>query len=144
MILKWVELRGPLSAVWKTAIAFPNQPNSKPTIPNQTTDGTGAYHLPDRAGARVFVIKPRGWRPPADGENLPRFHAKPGAGGAGAFPQIRSDEPDDLRALVVTDPQPASPAEVDYLSRGLVGRIGRGAGFAFGVTLGDIVYDRPD
>ena len=36
MILKWVELRGPLSAVWKTAIAFPNQPNSKPTIPNQT------------------------------------------------------------------------------------------------------------
>src|ERR1039457_5277311 len=36
MILKWVELRGPLSAVWKTAIAFPNQPNSKSTIPNQT------------------------------------------------------------------------------------------------------------
>src|ERR1035438_10550143 len=31
-----MELRGPLSAVWKTAIAFPNQPNSKPTIPNQT------------------------------------------------------------------------------------------------------------
>src|ERR1019366_4807633 len=43
MILKWVELRGPLSAVWKTAIAFPNQPNSKSTIPTQPTTGwTGA------------------------------------------------------------------------------------------------------
>src|ERR1039458_5541818 len=29
-------IAGTLSAVWKTAIAFPNQPNSRPTIPNQT------------------------------------------------------------------------------------------------------------
>jgi hypothetical protein len=108
------------------------------------TDGNGAYHLPDRAGARVFIIKPRGWRPPVDGANLPRFHAQPGAGGAADFPLLRSEEPDDLRALIITDPQPSSPAEVDYLSRGLVGRLGSGAGFAFGVTLGDIVYDRQD
>ncbi|HXQ79993.1 MAG TPA: calcineurin-like phosphoesterase family protein [Opitutaceae bacterium] len=107
------------------------------------TDETGAYRVPDRAGARVFVIKPRGWRPPVDGANLPRFGAPPGSGGAD-FPLVRSDEPDDMRALIFTDPQPSSPAEVDYLSRGLVERIGRRADFAFGVTLGDIVYDRPD
>lgn len=108
------------------------------------TDETGAYRIPDRPGAPTFVIKPRGWRPPVDGANLPLFHARPGAGPAVDFPLVRSDEPDDLRALIVTDPQPSSAAEVDYLSRGLVERIGSGTGFAFGVTLGDIVYDRPD
>jgi len=108
------------------------------------TDATGAYHIPDRAGARVFVIKPRGWRPPVDPANLPRFVAPAGTGGAADFPLVRSDEPDDMRALIITDPQPSSPAEVDYLSRGVVERLGRRTDFAFGVTLGDIVYDRPD
>jgi hypothetical protein len=108
------------------------------------TDETGAYDIPDRPGARIFVIKPRGWRPPVDGANLPQFHARLGAGPTADFPLLRSDEPDDLRALVITDPQPSSPAEVDYFTRGLVERLGRTGGFAFGVTLGDIVYDRPD
>ncbi len=46
--------------------------------------------------------------------------------------------------LVLTDPQPSSAAEVGYLSRGLVDGVGRRADVAFGVTLGDVVYDRPD
>lgn len=107
------------------------------------TDGDGAYSIPDRPGARIFVIKPRGWRPPVDVDNLPRFYAPPG-GARANFPLVRSDEPDDMRALVFTDPQPSSPAEVGYLSRGLVERLGRRTDFAFGVTLGDVVYDRPD
>lgn len=107
------------------------------------TDGSGAYLLPDRPGARIFVIKPRGWRPPVDGANLPMFYAPPG-GGRADFPLVRSDEPDDMRALIFTDPQPSSPAEVGYLSRGLVERLGRRPDVAFGVTLGDVVYDRPD
>jgi 3',5'-cyclic AMP phosphodiesterase CpdA len=107
------------------------------------TDANGAYQVPDRPGAGVFVIKPRGWRPPVDANNLPRFHAPPTADSAD-FPLQRSDEPDSLRALVLTDPQPSSQAEVGYLSQGLVARIGRAEGFSFGVTLGDIVYDRPD
>jgi C terminal of Calcineurin-like phosphoesterase/Calcineurin-like phosphoesterase len=108
------------------------------------TDDKGFYRLPDRAGARTFVIKPRGWRPPVDGSNLPMFHAQTGPGGVANFPLVRSDEPDDMRALVLTDPQPSSAAEVEFLSRGLVERLGHRTGFAFGVTLGDVVYDRPD
>ena len=104
------------------------------------TDSNGAYQIPDRPGAGVFVIKPRGWRPPVDAGELPRFHAAASAD----FSLQRSDEPDTLRALVLTDPQPSSVKEVGYLSRGLVERLGRPAGIAFGVTLGDIVYDRPD
>ena len=107
------------------------------------TDETGAYRLPDRPGARIFVIKPRGWRPPVSDAGLPLFYAQPGTARAD-FPLVRSDEPDDLRALVFTDPQPSSAAEVDYLARGVVEHLGRRTEFAFGVTLGDVVYDRPE
>ena len=106
------------------------------------TDASGAYQVPDRPGAGIFAIKPRGWRPPVDDAGRPRFHAGPGA--AADFPLQRADEPDALHALILTDPQPSTPAEVGYLSRGLVAGVGRPAGVAFGVTLGDIVYDRPD
>jgi len=108
------------------------------------TDAGGEYTLPDRPGATVFVIKPRGWRPPVDADNLPQFHAQPGAAGWRNFPLRRVDEPDSLRALVLTDPQPSSGAEVGYLAKGLVAGLGRPGGIAFGVTLGDVVYDRPD
>jgi len=107
------------------------------------TDAGGAYRIADRGDSRVFVIKPRGWRPPVDASRLPVFYAQPGAVTAD-FPLVRSQEPDDLHALVLTDPQPASAAEVDYLARGLVAGIGRRPELAFGVTLGDVVYDRPD
>src|SRR5271165_2505430 len=108
------------------------------------TGGDGAYRIPDRPGARTFVIKPSGWRPPVDTANLPLFHSAPGTGPEADFPLVPSAEPDDMRALVFTDPQPSSSEEVGFLSRGLVERIGRRTDFAFGVTLGDIVYDRPD
>jgi hypothetical protein len=105
------------------------------------TDAAGAYRLPDRPAGQVFVIKPRGWSPPVGRDALPRFHA---AGMAADFALERTPEGDDLSALVLTDPQPASAAEVGYLERGVVGRMAAPKGIAFGVTLGDIVYDRPD
>jgi hypothetical protein len=108
------------------------------------TDASGAYSVPDRPGARIFVVKPRGWRPPVDASELPRFHAQPGAQGPVDFPLTRSDEPDEMRALIFTDTQPSTPTEVGYLSRGVVDHVGDGSRFAFGVTLGDVVYDRPD
>jgi hypothetical protein len=107
------------------------------------TDATGAYTIADRPGARVFVIKPRGWRTPVDATNVPRYYSPP-EGATFDFPLVKANEPDDLRALVLTDPQPASATEVDYLARGLVAAIGRRQDLAFGVTLGDVVYDRPD
>jgi 3',5'-cyclic AMP phosphodiesterase CpdA len=107
------------------------------------TGAGGAYTIADHPDARVFVIKPRGWRPPADASQLPLYYSRPGAASAD-FPLVKSQEPDDLHALVLTDPQPASAAEVDYLARGLVAGIGRRPDLAFGITLGDVVYDRPD
>jgi C terminal of Calcineurin-like phosphoesterase/Calcineurin-like phosphoesterase len=106
------------------------------------TDKNGAYTIADRPGGMIFVIKPRGWRPPVDAQNLPLIQVSPGT--SADFPLRRSEEADDLRALVLTDPQPSTPAEVGYLSRGLVQGLGRRDDVSFGVTLGDIVYDRPD
>jgi 3',5'-cyclic AMP phosphodiesterase CpdA len=107
------------------------------------TDANGAYSIADRPDSRIFVVKPRGWRPPVDASRLPLFYSARGAATAD-FALTRSDEPDNLRVLALTDPQPSSAAEVDYLARGLVAGVGRRPDLAFGVTLGDIVYDRPD
>lgn len=106
------------------------------------TDASGSYRVADRPKGFVFVIKPRGWSSPAGAGGLPRFYA-PG-GGTADFPLRRTGEPDRLRAMVLTDPQPSSPAEVDYLSRGLFERLGKTSDLQFGVTLGDVVYDRQD
>jgi 3',5'-cyclic AMP phosphodiesterase CpdA len=108
------------------------------------TGADGAYSIEDRPGAGIFVIKPRGWRPPLGPQNLPRFHLGPAAGARADFPLVAADEPDSLKALILTDTQPVSAAEMGYLERGVVDRIGRRTDVSFGVTLGDIVYDRPD
>ncbi len=135
------------------------------------TDREGRYRIGAGESGAVFVVKPRGWRPRVDSLNLPRYYAavpaSPASRAAPAAPTALIDPPhegatsatadgafdfglipnaesDDLKVLVLTDPQPASPKEVGYLIHGLVDEIGGGADAAFGVTLGDLVYDRPD
>lgn len=109
------------------------------------TDASGHYELTTPDGVTVFVIKPRNWRPPVNAQNLPQFFHNGATDAAPAdFPLIASDEPDHFRALVFTDPQPATLKEVGYLERTMVDRLAGATGFAFGVTLGDVVYDRHD
>ncbi|AHF90129.1 calcineurin phosphoesterase [Opitutaceae bacterium TAV5] len=114
------------------------------------TGDDGRYELtvePAAAGAEatVFVIKPRHWRPPVDARNLPRFHRRAAAADGGIdFPLTRREEPDAFRALVFADPQVDSLRQVDYLARSLVAGLEGARDFAFGVTLGDIVNDRPE
>jgi C terminal of Calcineurin-like phosphoesterase/Calcineurin-like phosphoesterase len=107
------------------------------------TDAQGRYTLPDLPGSRVFVIKPRNWTSPVAADGQLAFYSAPGATTAD-FALRRSPESDTLVALVTTDPQPVSPKEVSYLENGLVKRLGRRPDLAFGVTLGDVVYDHPD
>ena len=108
------------------------------------TAADGSYQIADRAGAGVFVVKPRGWAPALGRDNLPQFHLQPGPGRRADFALHRVDEPDGLRALIFTDTQPVSPAEVGYLERGVVDKLPRRTDISFGVTLGDIVYGRTD
>ena len=110
------------------------------------SDADGHYQLAAADGAMIFVIKPRGWRPPVDGENLPQFYRRraPASAAVVDFPLIASDEPDHFRALVFTDTQVASTQEVGFLEKTIVAKLAGEKGFAFGVTLGDVVNDRHD
>ena len=110
------------------------------------SDAAGHYQLAAADGAMIFVIKPRDWHPAVNPQQLPQFYRRrePAAAAAVDFPLIAGAEPDRFRALVFTDPQPASGKEVGYLERTLVDRLAGTKDYAFGVTLGDVVYDRHD
>jgi hypothetical protein len=109
------------------------------------TDAEGRYEFAAQDGATLFVIKPRGWRPPVTAQNLPRFYRRLGPGATAAavdFPLLENDEPDNFRVLLFTDPQPASLKEVGYFDRTIIGGLAGTHDFAFSVTLGDVIYDR--
>lgn len=121
------------------------------------TDAAGRYKLPVDDDTILFVIKPSGWRTPHDENNLPRFyyihkpHGSPDLKFAGVaptgplpdsvdFPLYPQEEPEQFRAILFGDPQPRDQKEVDYVSHDVVEEL-IGADAAFGVTLGDIVFD---
>ena len=104
-----------------------------------TTDADGAYSIATDSPT-VFVIKPSGWTLASDSRNLPQFYRR----SSGDFALVRKAESDDFNALIATDTQPSSPKEVGYLNRSLVDTVARRKDLSFGVTLGDLVYDRPD
>ncbi len=110
------------------------------------TDASGRYEFAALDGATLFVIKPRGWRPPVTAQHLPQFYRRPVSGmppgTAIDFPLLKSDEADDFRVLLFTDPQPASAKEVGYFDRTIIDGLAGTRDFAFSVTLGDVVYDR--
>lgn len=128
------------------------------------TGQDGAFTLSVQDGDSVFVIKPRGWMVPTEpGTNLPRFahvHAPAGtpAGLALRYPGLppnplpspldfrltRRPEPDRVQALLFTDPQPESEAELGHVRDTAVAQaatLAAAGGVAFGITTGDIMFD---
>ncbi len=125
------------------------------------TDDEGRYTLPLEDEAVIFVIKPTGYALPVDAHSmLPRFYHihQPNGSPAGLnlryrgidptgplpasvdFPLRRIEEPSKFDVLLFTDPQPESPAEVEFIRDDVVdGLIGANA--AFGMTTGDIMFD---
>lgn len=126
-----------------------------------TTDQDGQYKLPVDDDSIIFVIKPRDWATPLNRNHLPQFYYihKPkgspktfrfaGVAPTGSlpksidFPLLRRVEPDKFKAIMFGDPQPKNVAEVEYMSHDVIEQIIReqAHGAAFGVTLGDIVFD---
>ena len=124
------------------------------------TGDDGGWSLPVRDGNSLFVIKPAGWALPVDAAtNLPHFayvHAPSGspdlgfrfAGVAptGALPASidfglrRQPEQPRFDAVLFTDPQPESLAEVDYIRDDVVAVV-EAQRAAFGITHGDVMFD---
>jgi hypothetical protein len=127
------------------------------------TDEAGRYELPVGDDTIIFVIKPRGWMTRVDGLNLPRFcyvHKPngspelkhPGVAPTGPlpgsidFPLTKRDEPDTFRVIVFGDTQTRTSTDVNYLEHDVLEEVigcqeAAGRGAAFGISLGDIVYD---
>ena len=125
------------------------------------TDADGRWSLPVAPGDAVFVIKPAGYMTPVDpATQLPRFsylHVPDGTPATlnfrfagvkptGAlpesidFPLRRQDEPEKFNAILFTDPQPESLAEVGYIRDDVVSATA-GVDAAFGITHGDVMFD---
>lgn len=125
------------------------------------TDSNGHWQLPVADGQSLFVIKPAGFMTPVDPETqLPKFsyiHAPNGtpdpdryrfAGIAptGPLPQSidfalrRQEEKPRFNAILFTDPQPESLAEIGFIRDDVVART-TNIDAAFGITHGDLMFD---
>ncbi len=126
------------------------------------TDDRGRYRLPVSPGQTVFAIKPAGWRLPGSDFARPgAWRQLPDASSTAAWPKRfdvalqRAPAGDGwLEVRVFADPQVKSSADVDYYARDIVdsvlnesmsatgGAVARHRP-ALGLSLGDIVDDRP-
>ncbi len=124
------------------------------------TDENGGYQLPLEDNSFVFVIKPQNWRLPVDENQLPQFYYThsteelsgkeyQGLAPTGPlpesvnFPLYPVEEPDNYEVLVLGDSQVRDENEVSYLARDALVEL-KDTDAAFGVTLGDIVFDNLD
>jgi C terminal of Calcineurin-like phosphoesterase len=125
------------------------------------TGNDGRWSLPVTEGASLFVIKPANYATAVDpATGLARFshvHAPTGTpdsaryrfagvSPSGAlpesidFPLRPMQEPTSFNAILFTDPQPESLAEVGYIRDAVVARSAEAAA-AFGITHGDLMFD---
>jgi len=121
------------------------------------TDRRGNYTIETEENSILFVIKPRGWQNPSNQNNIPQFFAVNSTEGATGsvyngfphtgrlyspvnFPLYPQEESDQFRVLVFGDTQPRTIEEVNYIAHDSVEEV-IGTDAAFGVTLGDLVFD---
>jgi hypothetical protein len=121
------------------------------------TGENGRYILPLEEGSVIFIVKPAGYAVPLNENNLPQFYylhypngspsfQYPGVPPGGELPQsinfplYRVSESDTFSALVFADPQPRNDAEIDYIRDDVIAEL-IGFDAAFGITLGDIMYN---
>jgi len=122
------------------------------------TDAQGRYEIAVADDTTIFVLKPRNWSPPLNETFLPRFFYThkpagsppsryPGVGPTGPlpasvdFPLRPSAEPDRFEAIFFGDTQPRDLKEIGYIAHDVVAELIGATPAAFGVTLGDIVFD---
>lgn len=124
------------------------------------TASDGSWRLPVRPGDTVFMIKPPQWEPPRGANGLPAFSYCLGTiEFSGERPELSPitaahrethgpidfalrpvHEPSKFDALLITDTQPQSERELDYLRDGVLAALA-GSPVAFAINHGDVVFD---
>ena len=123
-----------------------------------STDEYGNYQLTiDQDDDIVFVIKPSGYLFPLNDKNLPQFYyihkpmgspelKYPGIQPTGElpesvnFPLYPATATDTFDVIVLADPQPLVPEDLNYVRDDIVAELA-GIRASFGIVLGDIVWD---
>jgi hypothetical protein len=122
------------------------------------TNWEGRYEIPVDQDEVIFVIKPEGWMPPVDENQLPQFYyvhkpdgspdmRYPGVKPTGPlpesidFPLYRQEEPEKFSVLFFGDTQPRNQKEIDYIAHDVIEELVGNTDARFGVTLGDLVFD---
>ncbi len=123
-----------------------------------TTDDDGRYRLPVDDEAIIFITKPRGYATPVNRHMIPQFYyihqpngSPEGLRYAGIeptgplpeeinFPIVERPEPNQFEAILFSDTQPQTDRELDYIRDDVVAEL-IGTDAAFGMTMGDILFD---
>ncbi|MDA7888187.1 calcineurin-like phosphoesterase C-terminal domain-containing protein [Akkermansiaceae bacterium] len=125
------------------------------------TNAEGRWELPHDEDTIFFVIKPQGWTTPLKEDKTPHFYYihKPagspanlrykGVAPTGPLPAsidfalTKQEEPDKFKAIFFGDPQPSDIEQVDHIAHDVIAEL-IGTDAKFGVTLGDIMFDKLD
>ena len=124
------------------------------------TDGEGRYKLELTEDCVVFITKPAKYDVPVSKLQLPQFYFlykktpspdlyHKGIAVTQSIPQsldfglYRTPKKDNFQILVLADPQTETVQEIDYLRQDLVEEVS-GQNMAFGLVLGDIIFDHLD
>ena len=125
------------------------------------TNAEGRWELPHDEDTIFFVIKPQGWATQLKEDNTPLFYyihkpagspanlRYPGVKPTGPLPAsidfalTKQEEPNKFKAIFFGDPQPSNIEQVDHIAHDVIAEL-IGTDAKFGVTLGDIMFDRLD
>lgn len=125
------------------------------------TNSKGEYKLSVSDNTIVFVIKPSGYAVPVNTTNLPQYyyiHNPEGSSSAleyqgvlptGKLPKSIDfglqpvQEEENFKILVFGDPQVYNEKDVAYFKKGVVDELKNSKEFSFGVSLGDLVGNKP-
>lgn len=125
------------------------------------TDGNGRYELPVGNDQIIAVIKPGDYDVPVNDDQLPQFYyihkpagspqlEYPGVKPSGPlpkeinFPLIKNETGDSFKMILFGDPQVYTEDEVRYYGKVVTDELRDAEGYAFGMSLGDLVGNRPD
>ena len=122
------------------------------------TNDSGDYEIDIEGDSIVFITKPAGYMTPVNKYRLPQFYYvhRPHGSPAGLryqgieptgrlperidFPLHRQHEDKAFEAILFADTQPQTEEELDYIRDSVVSEL-IGTKAAFGMTMGDILFD---
>lgn len=108
------------------------------------TDEQGRYRIDRIDGNPIFVIKPSGYLPKLDPDNIPQFFYNPGDGnGSLDFPLYKNREGEDFTAALLGDLQVNVMDDVHHVGKLVTEELARNKP-DFIVPLGDLSFDNYD